>query len=143
MIHYLFWILVLMVSGCSRAVDKTELLGRYEFPLDNMKQEITIGVDGKYTNVFYRDGVLAWSDQGEWTYEKLSGGREEMVIAFAEFRFGIPEYSSGRYGNPEYSKLPKLPDSSKRSLWYVAPEKTFTGVMELCFDPDLYRCFTK
>lgn len=138
MTRYLVLLLALVLASCSRGVEQPELPGRYEFLLDNMKQQITIGADGKYTNAFYRDGALVWSDQGKWTYEKSAG---EKGVAFAEFRFGIPEYSPARLGSPEYSGMPKLPDSSSRSLWYVVPEKTFTGTRTLCFDPDLGRCF--
>lgn len=138
MTRYLVLLFALVLASCSRGVEQPELPERYEFSLDNMKQQITIGADGKYTNAFYRDGALVWSDQGKWTYEELSG---EKRIAFAQFRFGIPEYSPARSGAPEYSEMPKLPESSGRSFWFVVPEKTLAGIRELCFDPDLDRCF--
>jgi len=138
MTRYLALLFALVLAGCSRSVEQSELTGQYEFSLENMKQQITIGADGKYTNAFYRDGALVWSDQGRWTYDKLAG---KKGVAFAEFEFGIQEYSPAKLGNPEYSGMPRLPDSSSRSLWYVVPEKTLTGVRELCFDPDLDRCF--
>jgi hypothetical protein len=112
---------VLALAGCTREVDKAELPGRYEFSVDNLKQQITISADGKYTNALYRDGTLSWSDQRTWDYEKVQG---KFGVTFNEFRFGIPGYSS----QPGY--------------WFVVPEKTLTGVKELCFDPDnLYQCF--
>ena len=138
MTRCLVFLLAFLLASCSRSVERSELLGQYEFSLDNMKQKITIDADGKYTNAFYRDSALVWSDQGRWTYEKLTG---EKRIAFAQFRFGIPEYSPARFGAPEYSEMPKLPESSGRSFWFVVPEKTLTGIRELCFDPDLDRCF--
>ena len=63
----LLFLLVLAVAGCTRGMDKAEIPGLYEFGIDNVKQKITIGADGKYTNAFYRDGALVWSDQGAWT----------------------------------------------------------------------------
>lgn len=138
MTRYLVLLLALVLASCSRGVEQPELPGQYEFSLDNMKQQIMIYADGKYSNAFYRDGALVWSDQGRWTYEKLAG---EKRIAFAQFKFGIPEYSPARFGDPEYSEMPKLSESSGRSFWFVAPEKTLTGIRELCFDPDLDRCF--
>ena len=119
MTRRLLLLFALAVAGCSGVVDKAELPGQYEFSLDNMKQRLTIGADGKYANVFSRGGALVWSEQGVWTYEEADGRRG---IMFGKFRFGIPEYSSG--GN-----------------WFVVPEKTLTGVKALCFDPDLNRCF--
>jgi hypothetical protein len=113
-------LLVLAIVGCSRGVEQRELPGQYEFSLDGMRQRVTIDADGKYSNVFYRDGALVWSDQGKWTYEESAG---KKGIALSEFRFGIPEYSS------------------RRGLWFVVPEKTLTEVKELCFDSDLDRCF--
>lgn len=131
-------ILILVLAGCSREVDQSELPGQYQFSLDNMRQQVTVSTEGKYVNAFYRDGALVWSDQGKWAYETSAG---KKGVAFAEFRFGIPEYSPARLDSHEYSEIPKLPDSSSRSLWYVVPEKTITGTRELCFDPDLGRCF--
>jgi hypothetical protein len=117
----IFLIFILAVAGCSRGVDKAELPGRYEFSLDNMKQQVTIGADGKYSNALYRGGALVWSEQGVWTYyEAAKKGRTEIMLD--KFRFGIPEYASG-------------------GSWFVVPEKTLTGVKALCFDPDLNRCF--
>lgn len=115
----LLLILVLAVGGCSRGVDRAELPGRYEFALDNIKQQVTIGADGKYANVLYRDSALVWSEQGVWTYEETDGHKGIML---GKFRFGITEYASG-------------------GSWFVVPEKTLTGVRSLCFDPDLDRCF--
>ncbi len=119
MIRILFLLIALALAGCSRGVDKAELPGRYEFSLDKVKQQVTIGADGKYANEFYRDSALVWSEQGAWTYEE-AGGRRGIMLG--KFRFGIAEYSSG--GN-----------------WFVVPEKTLTGVKALCFDSDLDRCF--
>jgi hypothetical protein len=110
----------LVVAGCSSGVEQSELPGQYEFFLGDMKQQVTVSADGKYSNAFYRGGARVWSDQGAWTVEESAG---KKGIAFKEFRFGIPEYSSNR------------------GLWFVVPEKTLTGVKELCFDSDLGRCF--
>ena len=140
MMRYLVFFLALMLVSCSRGVEQSELPGQYEFALDNVRQQVTIDAEGKYVNALYRDGVLVWSDQGKWTYEKSAG---KNGIAFTEFRFGILEYSPTKLSSPEYSGMPKLPDSSGRGLWYVVPEKTLTGTRELCFDPDLDRCFQR
>ena len=120
MTRNLLLIFALAVAGCSRGVDRAEVPGRYEFSLDNIKQQVTIGADGKYANAFYRDGALVWSEQGVWTYYKATEGRTEIVLD--TFKFGISEYASG-------------------GSWFVVPEKTITGVKALCFDPDLDRCF--
>ena len=127
----LFLLCALVVAGCSREVGQPELPGQYEFSLDNMKQQVTVGADGKYSNAFYRDGALVWSDQGIWVYEESA---EKKGVAFAEFRFGIPEYSSNRTQGLGLV----VPD---RGLWFVVPERTLTGIKEICFDPDLDRCF--
>ena len=113
-------IFVLALFGCSLAVEKAEVPGLYEFAIDNLKQQITIGADGKYVNAFYRGGALVWSDQGAWTYEEQKG---KLGVTLAKFRFGIPGHSS------------------EPGHWFVVPEKTLTGGKTLCFDPDLARCF--
>lgn len=120
MTRNLLLIFALAVAGCSRGVDRAEVPGRYEFSLDNVKQQVTIGADGKYANALYRNGALVWSEQGVWTYYEAAKGHTEIVLD--KFRFGISEYASG-------------------GSWFVVPEKTITGVKALCFDPDLDRCF--
>lgn len=120
MVFRLLLLFSLLALGCSRGVGQSELPGQYEFALDNMKQQIRISADGKYSNTYYRDGILVWSDQGTWNHEEAAG---EKGIALMEFRFGVPEYAINR------------------GLWFVVPEKTFSGVRKLCFDPDLNRCF--
>lgn len=121
MIRGLLLIFVLAVAGCSRGVDRTELPGRYEFSLNNMKQQVTLSADGKYVNVLYHGDALVWSEQGTWTYyETVGKGHTEIILA--KFKFGISEYASG-------------------GSWFVIPEKTLMGVKRLCFDPDLDQCF--
>jgi len=53
---------VLVIAGFLRGVDEAELPGLYSFAIGSLKQEITIGADGKYVNALYREGKLAWSD---------------------------------------------------------------------------------
>jgi hypothetical protein len=108
----------LTVSGCARTLQEAELPGRYEFQINNLKQQVTVSGDHKYTNVLYRDSVVVWSDHGTWTYDERRVG-----VTFGQFRFGIPGHSA----QPGY--------------WFVVPQKTFTGTKQLCFDPDLDRCF--
>ena len=112
--------LLVAIAGCSRGVDKAELPGLYSVESDSLKQEVTIRADGKYVNAFYRDGKLAWSDQGDWAYEEQRG---KTGITFTKFRFGMPGHST----EPGY--------------WFVLPEKSVSGAKRLCFDPDLNRCF--
>lgn len=113
-------LLAVMLAGCSRGLDKTELPGLYRFASDSLKQEVTVGADGTYVNTLYRDGKLVWLDQGDWAYEEQRG---KTGVTFSKFRFGIPGHST----NPGY--------------WFVVPEKAFTGAKKLCFDPDLDHCF--
>jgi hypothetical protein len=110
----------LLLTACSRQVEKTELPGLYEFVVEDLKQQINIATDGKYVNTLYRGGAVVWSDQSVWRYEVRDG---EGAVVFSRFRFGIPGHSS------------------VAGLWYVVPEKTFSGAKDLCFDPDLGLCF--
>src|SRR5262245_29333945 len=110
----------LALTSCSRGVEKPEVPRFYEFATDDTKQQIAISADGKYVNTLYRRGAAVWSDQSDWAYEIRNG---EGSVTFTRFRFGIPGHSS----QPGY--------------WFVIPEKTFTGNIRLCFDPDLDLCF--
>ncbi len=127
----LMLLLALAVVSCFRGVTKAELPGFYEFQIKNVKQQITVGADGTYTNALYRDGALVWSDQETWSYDEWDG---EKGICFNEFRFGIPDHDF----TPWFLDLGR---SSRRGFWFVVPEKTPSGIRELCFDPDLDRCF--
>ena len=130
MTRCVIWLLFLVFLGCTQAVERREISGIYDFKLENIKQKVVIGEDGKYVNKFFRDDILVWADNGTWTYEKAG---KQTGIALAEFRFALPEYSLVKYGIPG--------NSSGRGLWFVVPEKTVSGMKQLCFDPDLDRCF--
>ena len=116
----LLMLLLVGIAGCSRELDKAELPGVYSVESDSLKQVVTIRADGKYVNALYRDGKLAWSDQGGWAYEEQRG---KTGVTFTKFRFGMPGHSA----DPGY--------------WFVLPEKSLSGAKRLCFDPDLNRCF--
>lgn len=120
MIRIALLLFSLAVAGCSRGMNQAELPGRYEFSYDTTKQHVTLGVDGTYTNTFYKDNRLVWSEKETWIYYKETKGYS--AIRLEHFRFGLSEYTSG-------------------GSWFAVPEKTLTGVKRLCFDPDLYRCF--
>lgn len=127
-------LLALAVSGCDLPVDQAELPGLYEFQLNNVKQQVTITGDGKYTNAFYRDGELIWLDQGDWTYERDTRG-----VTFEKFRIDIPGHdiaSVRRYGG-----IPKYGDVPIRGYHFFVPEKTLFGIKKLCFDRDVDFCF--
>lgn len=116
----LYLLLVPLVGACARPLEKTEVLGTYEFVLGSVREVVVIGDDGKYTNSLYENGTLVWSDRGEWTYEQQPS---DTGVTFTAFRFGIPGHSA------------------QPGLWFVVPSKTLTGGKELCFDLDLGRCF--
>jgi hypothetical protein len=112
--------LLSIIAGCSFSLGKNDLPSSYRFISGNLKQEISISANGNYSNVFYREGVVVWSDQSKWEYENHAG---DFGVVFANFRFGFEERSD------------------LIGYWFVVPEKNFTGVKKLCFDPDLNQCF--
>jgi hypothetical protein len=113
-------LVLLTLVGCSDAVEKSQIPGVYEFALNDLRQTIEIAADGRYTNTFQKAGVTVWSDQQAWVYE-AQGGKDG--VTFTGFRFGIP-------GHP-----------SAPGMWFVVPDKRFSGAKELCFNSDLGRCF--
>lgn len=114
----LVMLLAMVIVGCTRHLERDDIPGAYEFQFDNLKQRITVAADGKYTNALYQGEALMWSDEGVWTYEEKQKG-----VTFAQFRFGVPGHSP------------------RRGYWFVVPQNTLTGIKQLCFDPDLDRCF--
>ncbi len=113
-------LLLLLLAGCSRSVEKGQVPGVYEFALDGLKQTIVVEYGGRYTNTLDENGVAVWTDQQTWTYETQSG---DTGVTFTHFRFGIPGYASAP------------------GLWFVVPSKAMSGSKKLCFDADLGRCF--
>lgn len=113
-------LMVLMLAGCARPLDRTEVPGTYEFAFDGLKQVVTVSSDAQYTNSLYENGVQAWSDRHEWTYEQQAG---RYGITFSSFRFGVPGHSP------------------QPGFWFVVPTRTLGGSKQLCFDADLGRCF--
>jgi hypothetical protein len=118
--------LALQLTGCSRSVGKSDLLGRYSADIGEERQIIEIRPDGVYDTSFYRYRRLIWRNDGHWTF-----GNEQSLdgdaITFAQFRFGFREYAG------------VVP-----ALWPVRAERSWSGRIELCFDPDISdRCFVK
>jgi hypothetical protein len=115
-----------VVAGCSRTAGKEELPGRYSVTIGDQHQVIQIHANGIYDNLFYQRGSLVWRHSETWTYG-YDRSQGEAAVTFARFQFGLSEYASSPIG-----------------FWPVKPERTLSGVIELCFDPDLSgRCFVR
>ena len=119
---WIYWIPMIFLVGCSQAVSDSQMVGEYVFSRDEERQELSINLDGKYVNKFYEKDVVVWQVQGNWNYDSNSGA--VRGIALNKFNFGLLEYASG-------------------GTWFVVPEKTLLGTIELCFDPDLDYCLKK
>lgn len=81
-------------------------------------QELELDVNGEYINSIYENGCLQWIEKHSWTYEESMGG-----VVFSNFRFALND-------TPSFS-----------GYWFVEPERSITGAIRLCYDPDLRRCF--
>jgi hypothetical protein len=126
--HKILMVLLASIAlgGCSREIDIGDLPGEYSVTIDGQKQVVDLRSDGSYENAYYRRGKLVWRYTDKWSYER-DGGRDGKVMTFSKFQFGLAEYSSSPVG-----------------FWPVEPERSFSGVIEFCFDPDLNgRCFVK
>jgi hypothetical protein len=120
-------ILSIGIASCSAKSQKFDLAGTYVFKIKESKQEIIINPDGTYVNNLYENNKILWSEKNKWEYETMRG--HEGMVTFDGFRFKPDEFKADKSGAP------------RRGLWVVEPEKSWTGVRKLCFDPDLYRCF--
>ena len=115
----------LALAGCSPKVGKSELGGQYAVTIDGERQTIRINSNGTYDNEFYRENSLVWHSRNRWSYKREPGLGD--AITFDEFQFGLKAYDNGT-----------------RGFWIVDPERSWSGAIELCFDPDLNnRCFVK
>jgi hypothetical protein len=115
-------LLVLSLSACRDSETLGDVAGAYSYEENGEAQAVTVEKDGSYVNSYFRDGSLVWRDEGRWQRDEIDG---ERGVTFAEFRFGF----AGHSGRPGY--------------WFVAPERSFSGNMRLCFDLDLGHCFER
>jgi hypothetical protein len=114
------FLFLLFLSGCNHAVDKAHLPGAYSFKENGIEQKVEIDSDGEYVNSLFTNGVLSWSETGQWAYDTESN---ERGITFSKFRFGLPN------------------TSTVQGFWFVVPTQPILGKRQLCFDVDLNRCF--
>jgi hypothetical protein len=119
----LLFVLVI-IAGCSRAIDRSQLYGRYAVIIGDQRQVVQLNANNTYDNLFYQRDTLIWRRSGRWSYgyDNVPG---KKVVTFARFQFGLSDYASLPVG-----------------FWPVEPERTVLGLVKLCFDPDLNdRCF--
>lgn len=115
-----------LAAGCSAKVNKNDLVGHYTVVVHSEKQIIQINSDGTYDNEFRRGDSLVWRYRDRWSYGDVPGLGND-AITFDGFRFGLNGYGKDVAG-----------------FWPVEPEYSWSGAIELCFDPDLNgRCFVK
>jgi hypothetical protein len=117
---------VVILVGCSSTVSKNELPASYSDTVNGERQVIDIHSNGTYDNTLYRQNRLVWRYRNRWNYQHEAGLGGD-AITFNQFQFGLKDYDHGVAG-----------------FWLVRPERSWSGKLELCFDPDLNnRCFTK
>ena len=73
MIRSMTLAVILVFTGCSWEVDKSDLPGIYEFEENGVKQQVTMMANGEYTNALYVKDTLSWTDTGNWNYEEHAG----------------------------------------------------------------------
>ena len=116
--------IVSSLLGCNRQVNRDDLVGHYSVRIADEKEEIALFSNGLYENSFSKNGVIIWRYSDSWRvgYESTLKG---FAVTFNRFKFGFEGYGQGTSG-----------------FWAVKPERSISGVVSLCFDPDLPdRCF--
>ena len=118
---------ITLAAGCSAKVNKNDLAGQYEVVIDNEKQIIQINPDGTYDNAFHKGKSLVWHYRNRWRYGNEPALSTDAIV-FEGFHFGLNGYNR----------------NGLAGFWPVEPERSWSGAIELCFDPDLNgRCFVK
>lgn len=114
---------MLACVGCHKPV-ATNVLGTYLAEYEDDRDELQLRPDGTYRHVL-GTRTLRQVDVGRWMVDTLP--RETLGISLDTFRFRTQSGGVKRAG-----------------IWHVEVEtKAFSGAYELCFDPDLDRCFLK
>jgi hypothetical protein len=114
--------LALALAACGEGEIAGDVAGSYRFEGNGEAQAVTVGEDGSFANSYFRDGSLVWRDKGTWERDEAGG---EEGITFSKFRFGLADHAA----QPGY--------------WFAVPERSLSGNMRLCFDPDLGHCFER
>jgi hypothetical protein len=110
----------LALAACSRSVTKGDLPGVYVAKEGDITQELRLEQNGTYVNTLYINGSVQWSENQSWIYEVHDG---KSGTVFSKFRFGLKD------------------TPSSAGYWFVEPVKSAAGGIQLCYDPDLGRCF--
>lgn len=110
----------LALAACSRSVNKGDLPGVYVAKEGAVTQELKLEPSGTYVNTLYVNGSVQWAETQSWTYEEQAG---KAGAVLSNFRFGLKD------------------TPSSAGYWFVEPERSVTGAIRLCYDPDLGRCF--
>jgi hypothetical protein len=125
---WLPFLLICLLGACSQSINPTDIPGQYEFQYGGKTYVIDVKPDGSYSNFETNQRGLMWSRSGKWTWDV---NRSDHKLSVEKFRFGM------HLGQDSYF-------DGKEAYWLVDPERTLTGKLELCFDPDLNdRCFIK
>jgi hypothetical protein len=116
-----------LLAACSCGVKQSQLSGKYSAAIGREHQTLQLNRNGTYENAFYRGEKLVWRYGDRWSYGRETAFKGEAAVTFDHFRFGLSGYDSEHVG-----------------FWPVQPERSWSGAVELCFDPDLGgRCFVQ
>ena len=116
-------VMCFLLLGCDGAKEEN-IPGIYRAEYIGNIDELVILSDMTYVHSFIGDNGGLVSRKGNWSIEILNN--ESLGITFEDFSFRQGAYELKPAG-----------------YWHVEVEKTVFGLIQLCFDPDMDKCFIK
>ena len=124
-INWRYFVLVTLVTclGCSRMIDRSFVIGRYEANHRKAIDNLQLNSDGTYVHYFKTHESKEFKASDKWEFEYTNG---KPTITFSKFSFGLSGYGTAQPG-----------------FWIVQVERSLTGDIRLCIDPDLGYYYVK
>jgi hypothetical protein len=120
-IAYLCLVSLLLVGGCSKAIEHDEILGHYQLSTPQFRDTLELYDDGSYIHSFTSPTGDVTIDRGRWEFTRESG---RLALVFHGFTHRARAYYA-----------PSAPREA--GMWPVVIEKTWRGQIRLEVDRDI------
>lgn len=118
-------VLLSIIMGCSGIPEEEAAIGGWVANHGKCPDSLFVNADGTYEHRFLSDSGIVINN-GTWKPEMID---DRGCIDFINFEFALPGYGSTYRWAPSH--------------WPVEIERTLTGKLRLCLDPDLGYYYEK
>lgn len=121
--------LTCLTSCFSSEIRRTELIGSYGARYDYGLEVLVLKADGTYQQTFYYNDGAVLKNTGRWEYPARDAVSENSLLL--EDAMVVDNF----HGEPA-AKVRKM-------NWFIGPERTISGRIQLSFNPDLEFAYHK